>query len=209
MPITAADIVNGAALTLVDVSHVTWSAAELLGYLNEGIRATAFVKPDMVPKQVFVTLAAGVLQSIPADGIALLDIQQNEISGRVVTLVNQQLLDECQRFWPAGTREVDVEHYTADSRTPRQFKVYPPNDGTGSVEIKYGSVPAALTSQGDALPVPDTYQAALTNFVLARAYAKNTQRQDLTKSAAAMQEWGRALGLKSQAQYVLAPKVES
>jgi hypothetical protein len=74
--------------------------------------------------------------------------------------------------------------------------------------VTYGAVPPALTgSSGEDIPVPDSYQNALTNFVLAKAYAKNSKKQDLTKTSAYTNEWRLALGLKSQAQVALAPKV--
>lgn len=204
----ASVITDGAALTLVDTDHVTWSVAELLGYLNEALRATALVKPDLVTKQEALTLAAGVLQNLPADGISLIDITRN-VAGtqRVVTQVDLQMLAEVQRFWPAATQEVAVEHFTVNPTAPRQFNVYPPNDGTGQVIALYGVVPTALTAVSETIPVLDIYQQPLLQYVLSRAYAKNTKRQDLVKAADAMQNWARAIGAKSQAQNAIAPKV--
>lgn len=208
MAIAASVILNSAATTLLDAAGITYPAADMLGYLNEALRATAFVKPDMYTKRTNVTLAAGVLQSIPTDGVALLDIQQN-VSGRMVSQVDLQLLDEASRFWPAGTQQAEVEHFTADPRNPRQFKVYPPNNGTGVVEVLYGAVPPTLATAADTLVVPDSYQNALTNFVLSKAYGKNSKKNDLVKEANAMNAWRTALGLKSQAQIAVAPKVVS
>lgn len=204
----ASVITNAASVTLVDTDHITWTEAELLGYLNEALRATALVKPDLFTVQAEVTLAAGVLQNLPAGGIALIDIPRNT-SGRVVTQVDLQMLNEVQRFWPAATPEATVEHFTVNPTTPRQFNVYPPNDGTGEVVMLYGAVPTELTAVGDTVPVPDVYQAPLTQYVLSRAYDKNTLRKDLVKSAAAMQNWARAIGAKSQAQAAISPKVAS
>lgn len=210
MPLIASTITNEAALQLVDLDHVTWPEADLLGYLNEGLRATSLVKPDLVTKQEAITLAAGVLQNLPADGIALIAIPRNAVgTQRVVTEVDQQLLAEVQRFWPAGTQETIVEHYTVNPTAPRQFDVYPPNDGTGQVIALYGVVPPTLTSVSDTVPVLEIYQQPLVQYVVSRAYAKNTKRQDLTKEAAAMQNWARAIGAKSQAQVAISPKVAS
>lgn len=210
MALAASVITNAASVTLVDTDHVTWTEAELLGYLNEALLATALVKPDLVTKQEAITLVAGVLQNLPADGIALIDIKRNAIgTKRVVTEVDAQLLAEVQRFWPAGTEEVAVEHFTVNPAAPRQFDVYPPNDGTGQVIALYGVTPTVLASTADNIPVVDTYQQPLTQYVLSRAYAKNTKRQDLVKAAEAMQSWARAVGAKSQAQMSISPKVAS
>lgn len=205
----ASELIDGARLTLIDSAKVTWSDAELLGYLNEALRATAFGKPDMYTIRGFVSLVSGESQQIPAAGIALMDIDRNSDAngGRIVTQVDKSLLAECSRFWPAGTKQARVEHFTADPREPRRFRVYPPNNGAGSVDMLYGAVPTALTSVSDTIPVADTYQAALTAYVLSRAYAKNSKRQDLTKTSSYQGQWGQLLGLKSKAQVATSPRV--
>lgn len=208
MPITVETLLSGVSDTLLDTARRTWDYPELVGYLNEALRATSFVKPDMFTVRDFVTLAAGIAQDLPEGAVALLDISDNEVSGRAITQTDLALLQEENRFWPAATQEVDAENYAADPRTPRRFYIFPPNDGTGSVRITYGAVPDTLTgSSGEEIPVPSSYQTALTNFVLAKAYAKNSRKQDLTKSSAYMQQWGALLGLKSTAQIAVAPKV--
>ena len=208
MAVSVDTILGSVSTTLLDTARRTWSRPELLGYLNEALRATAFVKPDMYSVRDFVTLVAGIAQDLPADGVALLDATDNEATGRTVTQTDLALLQEENRFWPAATQQAEVENYAADPRTPRRYYVFPPNDGTGRLRVTYGAVPPTLTgSSGEDIPVPDSYQNALTNFVLAKAYAKNSKKQDLTKTSAYTNEWRLALGLKSQAQVALAPKV--
>lgn len=206
MPIVASVILDSVAGTLLDRAHRAWPAADLLAYLNEALNATAFVKPDFYVLQASVTLAAGEQQDCPTDTVALIDVPRNT-GGRVITQVDKGLLDESNRFWPASTQEVVVEHFTEDPRNPRRFVVFPPNNGTGTVDLIYGAVPPVLTTAADTIPVPTSYQTALEQFVLAKCYAKNSKRQDLSKSTAAMQSWGQLLGLKSNAQITTAPKV--
>jgi hypothetical protein len=207
MSISTETILDSVSATLLDRSRRTWSRSELVGYLNEALTATANVKPEMFTVQEYVTLVAGNTQQLPAGGIALLDIDQNS-TGRVVSQVDDALLDGANRLWPRATQQAEVEHFTADPRAPTRFKVFPPNDGTGSVQILYGAVPAALSgSSGEDIPVTDNYQAPLTNYVLGKAYAKNSKKQDLAKSASYMQQWGMLIGMKSKAQVAVAPKV--
>lgn len=208
MTIAAATILDEAASLLIDKSHRAWPAADLLDYLNEALRTTAFVKPDMYTVQNFITLAAGVLQNLPDDGVAFVKLTRNA-TGRVITQVDEGLLDEASRFWPAGTQELVVEHFTADPRNPRRFTVFPPSNGASSVEILYGAVPPQIMYPTEELPVPSSYHTAFLNFVLAKAYSKNSKRQDLTKSSGYMAQWGQLLGLKSQSQIAIAPKVSA
>lgn len=206
MTIAASVILDEAAGLLLDATYRTWPAADLLTYLNEALRATAFVKPDMYTVQGFVAMAVGVLQELPEDGVALIDVVRNQ-NGRVITQVDKGLLEEANRFWPAATRETTLEHYTADPRNPRRFQVFPPSNGTSLVELLYGAVPPTIVSAAEEIPVPDSYQTVLLNFILAKAYAKNSKRQDLVKSNMFMQQWGSLLGLKSGAQLAVSPKV--
>ncbi len=210
MTVTVADIVVTGCATLLDGAARAWSVPERIGYLNEAIRATIFVKPDAYPVRGEIPLAAGIVQVLPADGIALIDITHNTTGRkRVVTVVDLAMLQEVNRFWPAATQQAEVEHFATDPRDPRRFMCFPPNDGNGHVFGVYGGTPTALTSTSDSIPVPETYQAALTAYVLSRCYEKNSKRQDLAKSSMYRQQWGQSLGLKSQAQIAVAPHVSS
>jgi hypothetical protein len=202
------DLLDPVSRTLLDTAHRTWSLSDLMGYLNEALRATAFVKPDMYVVQAAFTPVAGVLQQLPSDGVAFMNITRN-LTGRkrVVTQVDDGLLEEANRFWPAATEQAEVEHYTADPRVPLRFRVFPPASGTGSVELVYGAVPPQLVYEAEDLPVPDSFQTVLTDFVYSRAYAKNSKKQDLSKASFYMQSWAAKVGLKSQAQIAVAPHV--
>lgn len=215
MTVLASTILDSAAVTLLDTAHRTWPRDELLENLNEAQRATAFVKPDFYVVENDVALVEGITQRIPSDGIALINVKRNRVifpdTGleRVITQCDSGLLDESNRFWPSGTPTRRVEHFTADPRNPLHFDVFPPNDGTGLVVMVYGAVPPTIMYDSEELQVPDSFEPTLLNFVLGRAYEKNSKRQDLTKSASYYQRWGQALGLKSQAQIAVAAHVSA
>ena len=207
--IQASTILDSVSRTLLDTAERTWGPDEKLSYLNEAMRATAAARPaDFYVIETAVTLAAGVIQALPADGFLLIDVPRNT-GGRIVTQVDKGLLDEAYRFWPAGTQEAVVEHFTFDPRNPRRFVSYPPNDGTGVVDLVYGAVPPQIMYAAEEMQVPDVYQTPLEQFVLSKCYAKNSKRQDLAKSAAAMQSWGQALGLDANAIAAASSKVSA
>ena len=208
MAVSVETIVNNVARTLLDTAFRTWSRAEHIANLNLAIRLICGdLKLDAYPKREFVALVAGIAQDLPADGTATIDITDNEVSGRAVTQTDLAILQEENRFWPAATRQVDVENFAADPRTPRKFYVFPPNDGTGSVRITFGAIPDELTgSSGEALPLTDAYQYPIERIMLSLAFTKNTVRQDLSRAQTFMNEARLALGLKSQGQVAMAPK---
>lgn len=183
-----------------------WSDPELIGYLNEATRATCLVKSDAYVLQADITVAAGVVQELPAAGVALLDISENTVSKRRVTQVDRALLDEENRFWPAATQEVDVQHFTVDPTAPRRFYVTPPNTGTGSVKALYGALPVALATAADTVLVQDIYQPALVAYAVSRAYLKPSTRKDPQASASAFNEWATMVGAKTKTQAETSPR---
>ena len=203
----ASDIIAPARHTLLDASGVAWSDAELLAYVNEAIRDSVAAKPDIYPVSGEIPLTAGIVQNLPAGGVLLIDITHNVGTGRTVTVVDLPLLQEANRFWPAATQQAEVENFAVDPRTPRKFLVSPPNDGAGRVFGTYGGTPAALTATTDTFPLLDIYQPAITSYVIGRAYAKNSKRQDLAKAATYRQQWAQALGAKSVATSTTVPRV--
>lgn len=208
MAVSVETVINNVARTLLDTAFRTWTRAEHVANLNEAQRLICGdYKLDAYPKREFVAMVAGIAQDLPVDGTALIEITDNEDSGRSVTQTDLAILQEENRFWPAATQQTEVENYAADPRTPRKFYVFPPNDGTGSVRITYGAIPPELTgSSGENIALSDAYQYPIERIMLSLAFAKNSVRQDLSKSQAFINEARLALGLKSQGQVAVAPK---
>lgn len=209
MAVTIETIINNVARTLLDTAFRTWSRAEHVDNLNEAQRMICGdLKLDAYPVRDFVNLVAGIAQDLPANATALIDISDNASTGRAVTQTDLALLQEENRFWPAATQQTEVENFAADPRVPRKFYVFPPNNGSGSVRITYGAFPDAVTgSSGEALALSEAYQYPIERIMLALAYSKNAKRQDLGKFQQYMNEARLALGLKSQGQVAVAPKV--
>ena len=208
MTFRANTVLDSAASLLLDTAGRTWSPDELLGYLNEALSTTALVHHDIYIVHSAVVLAIGVQQAIPGDGTALVDVPRNT-GGRVITQVDKGLLDEASRFWPAGTQEAVVEHYTADPRDPLKFVVFPPNDGTGVVDMVYAAVPPQVMYSTEQIEVANSYEAPLLNYVLGRAYTKNSKRQDLGKASSYFGQWGQLLNLDAQSMLAALPKVSA
>ena len=198
---------NGIREQLIDSRKVTWSDLTLLEALNEAQRTISFWKADAFTKLENRELVEGINQTLAEDGLAVMNVTHNVYSGSRVTLVDLELLEETNRFWPVTGMDRDVEHFCADPRDPRRFKVTPPNDGTGEVRVLFGAIPTPLAAIGDTIALPDSYEYVLKLMTMAAAYRKNTQRQDLSKTTALTQEARVSLGIKSQSQVAVAPKV--
>lgn len=206
MPIPVDAFIAKVRSDLVDEAAVTWSEEDLLEDTNEAIRATCQVRPDAYVITGALPLVAGTVQSLPTGAIALFDLIENVATGKVVTQVDQALLDESYRFWPANTPQAEVDHFSADPRDKTQFRCYPPNDGAGSVIGSYAATPDPVTSS-DVLPLGDQYEPALLARTLAAAYRRDTQRRDLVKTTGYMQQFMQMLGAGAAADRAVAPKV--
>lgn len=204
-------VVNEARGILIDAAKITWSDDTLIGFLNEFGRTTALVKHDFYTVREAVSLIAGTDQELlqTEDGltpVALLDVTRNVASKSVITQCDKALLDECNRFWPADDQVLDVENFAVNAKEPTRFYITPPNNGYGRVQGVIGAVPAEVAALTDTWPSSEQYQAPAVNFVLSRAYAQNTKRQDLVKADYYNKQWGQQIGLKSQTQIASIPK---
>lgn len=207
----ASSIIASARRILLDPSPgVTWDDTALLQLINEAERAIVRVKHEAIPTRVAINLAAGAQQTIPAAHLCLMDLYENTTGQkRRPRLVDRTLQDVAASTYPGATQEAEVREWTKDDRDPRRFAVFPPNKGSGSVMALLGTRPVALDDVGDAINVDDIYEQVVIDFVLARAYGENSQRQDLTKSAAYGQAWQSALGISTQSQIGVSPKVQA
>jgi hypothetical protein len=168
---TAQRLIERASTILQDPDNTRWPENELLNWLNDGQREVALFKPDAYPKVDTVALDEGTRQSIPDGGSQLLDVLRNQ-GGGVVTLVSRSVMDEHRPDWHQVDSSAEVKHFMFDERNPKTFWVYPPNDGTGSVEVLYSAAPEDVAVE-DTILIDDTYANALVDYILYRAYMKD------------------------------------
>lgn len=200
---TALDIMTRATRITHDESYKRWSKKEMLDWASEAQISVAR-NPGVYNLTIVKDLVAGARQSLPEDGWALVTVHCNidgETPVSAVTITSRALLDAYRPMWRRLPEEQLVENYLYDSREPLEFMVYPPNDGTGKVELTYMAVPKPFTSETDELVVDDTYIPALVNYIVYRAYCKESEYSPgITNAqsyyAAYQQELALALGVR-------------
>lgn len=198
--VTAATLINRAAYLLEDTGNVTWTRAELLSWLNEAqSQVVAFAPTSNVVRQN-VSLVAGTLQSLPADTSVLLDITRN-VEGPAVRMVSRELLDAGPYDWYTATPSATVKNFVYDVDDNQKFSVFPPNTGAGSLVVAYAKIPSVITNESQTIEIKDDYQAALLNYMMFRAYSKDTDYvgADPNKAAGYYGGFKDALGGKAAA----------
>lgn len=196
----ANDLLTRAAIVLQDVANVRWTVSELLGWLNDGQRELVRIKPNAYVLTVPVQLSVGAKQSLPADGISLIDIPCNMGSsgatpGRVIRQVDRRILDAQVPSWPAMTPVNDVLHYCYTPLDIKVFYVYPPSAGN-YVEMQYLAIPADITDVNSTITLDDVYAAPLLDYILYRAYQKDA---DYSQNEGLSQVHGQAFNNALQA----------
>lgn len=178
MSVTAQSIIDRVRLQIMDAGGTRWTDAELLKWVSDGQRALVAYSPGISSTTASSTLVAGTKQTIPSDGHMLFTVVRNLTSGgspgRATRIVSRELLDGQDPNWHTSTASPMVQNYVFDPQEPRKFYVYPPNDGTGYVELVYSVLPADLTALSDTLVVMPIYQTALFDYVMFRAHQKDS-----------------------------------
>lgn len=179
--ITAQFVIGKVALQLQDEPNVHWERPELLGWINSGQREAVIIKPTISAKSLSVELTAGVTkQEAPADSYLLIDVLRNMGSngstpGDVIRMVTREAMDAIRPTWHSDPPVGKIKNYTLDPRTPNVFYVYPKAPPSAwFVELVYSSLPTDVVAESDAIGIDDIYADALIDYVLYRAYSKES-----------------------------------
>ena len=205
--ILASTIITKAATQLQDADYERWELPELLGWVSEAERAICIALPKAFVKTAVMVLAVGTRQALPADGLVLMDMPRNmgtdgSTPGRAVRMARRDELDARAPNWHAARADAVVRHFIPIEADPKAFFVYPPNTGAGRAELIYGATPPELTAASQAIHLDDIYETPLLDYVLYRAFSKDTEVADETKASRHFQAFAAAVGGKPRAEAV-------
>jgi hypothetical protein len=218
MTITAQSIVRRVVETIQDKTSVRWPVNELVRYLNDGQREVVLYRPDAMVTNATLTLAAGPKQTVPSAGSKLIDVVRNTSGNkRSVRMTSRDLLDTQTPNWYGQTGVTEILHFTYDPRDPKVFYVYPPAASSGaSLEIVYSAYPTDITEPADGvlytsvsgnISLPDIYGNVLTDYILYRAYTKDSEyASNAQRAVAHYNAFKEALSTELNATTGVAPK---
>lgn len=209
MAITGSNIAERARRILQDTTAggTRWLDNELLDWINDAQREIVLLKPNAYSSVEDISLNSGTKQEIPSAGLLLLSVVRNS-NGRAIRRVDRDILDSENPDWHTASSSSTVEHYVFDEDSPTTFWVYPPNTGGSAVEAILAKAPSDLNSLGDSLVLNDVYANVVLDFVLYRAYSKdtdyagNSQRANVHYTA-----FNASLGVRVQAESASSPNL--
>jgi hypothetical protein len=191
--------------------------AELVRYLNDGQREIIVHRPDAMVTNASVSLASGTKQSLPANGAKLIDVVRNSAGNkRAIRLCALEILDAQSPGWHNLSGVTEIVHFMFDPRDPKVFYVYPPAAVSGAaVDLVYSALPTDIAEPAAGtdfaavsgnISVPDIYSNALQDYVLYRAYTKDSQYAgNEARAQARYAAFANALGIEIKATVAVAP----
>ena len=206
------DLLGRASKLLQDNTNRRWPLNELLGWLTDGEREVVLYKPEAYTLNRVVQLAPGTRQEVPSGGMIFIRLTRNmgadgATPGRAVTAIDMETLDTQTPYWHTETANGEIEHYMLDERDPQRFYVTPPQPATPHyAEVIYAAAtpdippmtPEEWAVTTRTISLPDSYVNPLLDYVLYRAYSKNSDSADPNRAMAYYQSFMNALGVKGQ-----------
>lgn len=200
----AAALITRANDILQDLTEVRWTLEEKLRWLSDMQRAIVLYLPETHCINGAVPLIAGTTkQTLPTAALQLIRLTCNMgadglTPGRVIRLVDREILDAQVPTWHTDAAGVEVKHYVFDKLDPKTFYVYPRPAATLQVGAIYSTAPAELTAAADTLTLDDVYAGPLLDGLLYRCYSKDAEyAKNPALAASYYQAFITALGIKS------------
>lgn len=225
---TAKELLERAGTLLLDQEFTRWTLDELCTWINDGQLEIVIQKPSATARTVNLPMVEGTLQSLPTGYNSILRPVRNvrgdhsdRLPRKVITVAAAEGINSITPGWhdPYSVPfKQQVAHFIFDEANPRQFYVYPGNNGTGIIEAVLSENPKNIEPKGDPLElesydvplgIEDIYFPALTYFVMYRAFAKDTQYAGSAQRATMFyQQFANALGIQVTVETNMSPNVK-
>ncbi len=187
-----------------------WDNSELLRWVNDCRMAILTRRPQACTKYETVALIAGSKQTLPENGVELIDIVRNMgmdglTPGRSIRRTDRQNIDDMDLYWHKGAQKAEISQFTYDDRAPKTYYVSPPAKVGTHIEMAYAAIPAAVTSISDSLDLGLEYMEPVVNYIAYRAKSKDSQYANAGEAAAFYGAFADALGATSAGQTATSP----
>lgn len=211
MPTTKViDVIARCNAILYDQLKVRWPNSELLDWFNAGQVAIVTVRPDAHVGREDHNCVLGTAQSLPDDAIRLVRIIRNvggpALKFMAMDQLDLQIPDWHDESWPV----TECEFYSYIDKDPRRFYLYPAPKAGHKVQLIYSKAPAKVAvtdfvTDATTITLPDTYADPLVDYVLYRAFSKDSDFANGQRAAAHYSAMMTAIQGKTEADAGMSP----
>lgn len=192
MPITVKKMIDRLARDLIDVRNVRWTRAELLDFINDGMAAIVLRRPDLTRATQIVATTTNTV-ALPADAYQILAV--NHINNLAAQYVDIHKLNQLYPDWRTTTGAPVC--WTRNELDETTLFLYPKPATSVNVELVY-SRGLTLALETDSFPLSEMYLGVVYDFVMYRAYNKDSQNPvEGQKAQLHLQSFATALGDKT------------
>lgn len=186
--LTAAQVITKARLLLQDdVAPYRESDPVMIGRLNDALSALLSLLPMLFSESVTHTTTAGYFQRvIEARAAELIDVVG-------VPACDLQTLTQFLPGWQ-GSAPGDIQNWLRVAGDPLSFYCVPPSVGGVSLTIAISVAPTPLAVTTDLVPVPESYEPALVDYLVSAAQLQDDEQGDHGRQRTVL---ARSLGLAS------------
>lgn len=139
---------------------------DLVLMVNRALKRIALARPDLFTSIGTITLISGTVQTVPNRGriIEVFGIT----GGGAITEARREAMDRLTPTWRSASQvaAASILNWMRHSRNPSTFFVYPPSNGTGSLDAEYTVAPDDYTLS-ETIELGSVYQPAVVDMTAA------------------------------------------
>lgn len=209
MALIAGSLFYACSIELNDLDYVRWTKENLAEYLTDAIAVMSALKPTLFTVFEPLRLAPGKRQTVPAAYTELIDVLYNllpdgtegePINAGSFTAARALGRSACTPAYGVG---YVVRSYTVHPENDTFYSVDPPAPTVNPMPAVMALVrlaPNVIVAETDAVVManttPETYRSALLEWMLYRAFARDSESSDsFQKSQAHYKAFYQFLGL--------------
>jgi hypothetical protein len=169
----------------------------LLGYVNQTLKRTAVLRPDLFGETGDITVVANnALQSLPADAHRLIDIFQVK-NGDTVTEVDRETMSRNHPSWMSDAAGTPV-NFMRHVRNPTKFFLYPRPSANVTLVGEYAKTPIDYTINQTIDQPPTSFFGALVDGVLFLASSVDDEHVNSGRAKLFLDSFTQQLGVSLQ-----------
>lgn len=161
----------------------SYSAATLLGFVQQVLKQTVVIRPDLFTLMTDITPQAETAEQVlPADSMRLVSILAVK-NGNAITEVSREMMDRSYPQWrtdPAGAPVNYMRHIV----NPNRYFLYPSPIAGTVLTGEYVQTPPTYTLNQSIALLPDGFQSTMVSGVVMMIAAVENDSNDTVASGA-------------------------